>query len=615
MTDARPDDAAASSEDERDAHDAAAEVGQVGDTREACDRRDSREARDSRDSRDHRESRDGIDTTDSTPTLRERLADLDPGVVGSRFARAWRRSLQLRVVTSTLALSMGVILTIAFMLQSQMAAQLLSTKLDAAVEQAGRLRLTVEAQIAATDEGTSEQSRLDQARSALGERGLASGGDSVHAGTFDPILVIPDQTGRGQVVSPSGAQVPPELQALVQRGRIAYQYVTMEFRGEPAKALIIGTPTDSSIPGLELYLVYPLIAEEQTLGIMRGIVATAGLAIIVLSAAIAWIVARQVVLPVRQAASIAQRFANGHLKERMVIRGEDDVARLAMAFNDMAQSLSDQITQLEEFGDLQKRFTSDVSHELRTPLTTVRMAASIISDSAEDLDAPTKRAVELLESELDRFESLLTDLLEVSRHDAGMAELSVAEMDVRNAVHDSVETVAHIAESAGVEVEVNMPDEPVIAEADSRRVERILRNLIANALDHSESKPVTVTLGMSDAALAVSVRDRGVGLKPGEEALVFNRFWRADPSRVRRSGGTGLGLAIALEDAKLHGGRLDCWGSPGEGSCFRLTIPRRHGGTLTSSPLPLTPEDEARQNRPNQPTPLDNAPAGTEGER
>ena len=614
MTDARPDDAAASSEDERDAHDAAAEVGQVGDTREARDRRDSREARDSRDSRDHRESRDGIDTTDSTPTLRERLADLDPGVVGSRFARAWRRSLQLRVVTSTLALSMGVILTIAFMLQSQMAAQLLSTKLDAAVEQAGRLRLTVEAQIAATDEGTSEQSRLDQARSALGERGLASGGDSVHAGTFDPILVIPDQTGRGQVVSPSGAQVPPELQALVQRGRIAYQYVTMEFRGEPAKALIIGTPTDSSIPGLELYLVYPLIAEEQTLGIMRGIVATAGLAIIVLSAAIAWIVARQVVLPVRQAASIAQRFANGHLKERMVIRGEDDVARLAMAFNDMAQSLSDQITQLEEFGDLQKRFTSDVSHELRTPLTTVRMAASIISDSAEDLDAPTKRAVELLESELDRFESLLTDLLEVSRHDAGMAELSVADMDVRNAVHDSVETVAHIAESAGVEVEVNMPDEPVIAEADSRRVERILRNLIANALDHSESKPVTVTLGMSDAALAVSVRDRGVGLKPGEEALVFNRFWRADPSRVRRSGGTGLGLAIALEDAKLHGGRLDCWGSPGEGSCFRLTIPRRHGGTLTSSPLPLTPEDEARQNRPNQPTPLDNAPAGTEGE-
>jgi two-component system sensor histidine kinase MtrB len=552
------------------------------------------------------------DVTDSSPTFRERLSELDPAAIGGRIARLWRRSLQLRVVTSTLALSMGVILTIAFMLQSQMAAQLLSTKLDAAIEQASRLRLTVQAQIAATDEGTSEQSRIDQARSAISDRGLASDGDSVHAGTFDPILVVPDQTGRGQVVSPSGAQVPPELQSLVQRGRIASQYVTVDFRGEQAKALMLGTPTDSSIPGLELYLVYPLTAEEQTLGIMRGIVATAGLAIIVLSAAIAWIVARQVVLPVRQAASIAQRFANGHLKERMVIRGEDDVARLAMAFNDMAQSLSDQITQLEEFGDLQKRFTSDVSHELRTPLTTVRMAADIISDSAADLDAPAKRAVELLESELDRFESLLTDLLEVSRHDAGMAELATAEMDVRTSVADSVGTVAHIAEAAGVEVEVDMPDEPVMAEVDSRRVERILRNLVANALDHSESKPVKVTLRCSDAALAVSVRDHGVGLKPGEETRVFNRFWRADPSRVRRSGGTGLGLAIALEDAKLHGGRLDCWGSPGEGSCFRLTIPRRRGGTLTSSPLPLTPEDEARLVRTGSPTPLERVPGAGE---
>ena len=555
---------------------------------------------------------DTRDVTDSSPTLRERLSELDPAAIGGRIARLWRRSLQLRVVTSTLALSMGVILTIAFMLQSQMAAQLLSTKLDAAIEQASRLRLTVQAQIAATDEGTSEQSRIDQARSAISDRGLASDGDSVHAGTFDPILVVPDQTGRGQVVSPSGAQVPPELQSLVQRGRIASQYVTVDLRGEQVKALMLGTPTDSSIPGLELYLVYPLTAEEQTLGIMRGIVATAGLAIIVLSAAIAWIVARQVVLPVRQAASIAQRFANGHLKERMVIRGEDDVARLAMAFNDMAQSLSDQITQLEEFGDLQKRFTSDVSHELRTPLTTVRMAADIISDSAADLDAPAKRAVELLESELDRFESLLTDLLEVSRHDAGMAELATAEMDVRTSVADSVGTVAHIAEAAGVEVEVDMPDEPVMAEVDSRRVERILRNLVANALDHSESKPVKVTLRCSDAALAVSVRDHGVGLKPGEETRVFNRFWRADPSRVRRSGGTGLGLAIALEDAKLHGGRLDCWGSPGEGSCFRLTIPRRRGGTLTSSPLPLTPEDEARLVRTGSPTPLERVPGAGE---
>src|SRR5699024_12834501 len=162
-----------------------------------------------------------------------------------------------------------------------------------AVEPACRLWVTVEAQIAATDEGTSEQSRLDQARSALGAWGIAVSGDSVHAGTFDPILVVPDQTGRGQVVSAADAQVPPDLQPPVGRGRIASQCVTMDFRGESTTTLVIGTPTESSIPGLELYLVYPLTAEEQTLGIMRGIVATAGLAIIVLSAAIAWMVTRQ----------------------------------------------------------------------------------------------------------------------------------------------------------------------------------------------------------------------------------------------------------------------------------------------------------------------------------
>ena len=328
-----------------------------------------------------------------------------------------------------------------------------------------------------------------------------------------------------------------------------------------------------------------------------------------LSAAFAWLVARQVVLPVRQAASIAQRFANGHLKERMVIRGEDDVARLAVAFNDMAQSLSDQITRLEEFGDLQKRFTSDVSHELRTPLTTVRMAASIISDSAEHLDAPTKRAVELLESELDRFESLLTDLLEVSRHDAGMAELSVAEMDVRTAVEDAVGTVSHIAESAGVEVELDIPDEPLMAEVDSRRVERILRNLIANALDHSESKPVTVTM---------RARRRRGGLGPGPwRACRARRPWSqplAGRPVSRPPGGTGLAWRSRSRTPSCTA-PTDCWGSPGEGSCFRLTIPRHHGGTLTSSPLPLTPEDEARRARSHSPPPLDRVPDTRDGER
>ena len=499
--------------------------------------------------------------------------------------------MQLRVVSSTLALSFTVIIVVAFMLMQQMTESLLQSKLSAAVDQTSRMRGTVEMQIAATDDASPDQSRLDAARNALGDRGLAGGDQAVSAGTFDPILVAPGSAGREQVVSPIGAQIPEELQNQVEQGRIASQFATVSFRGQVTKALIIGTPTDSRIPNLQLYLVFPLSAEEQTLGIMQNTIITAGLALILLSAAIAWIVTRQVVLPVRQAASIASRFSEGHFKERMVVRGEDDMARMGNAFNSMADSLSQQIHSLEEYGNLQKRFTSDVSHELRTPLTTVRMAADIISDDAEEFAPPTKRAVELLESELDRFEALLTDLLEVSRHDAGVAELDTSHVDARSPAFDALDTVYHLADQAGTSIETHMPDDPVVADVDPRRVERVLRNLLANAIDHSESKPVALYLGANEDTLAFGVRDYGVGLKPGEAQLVFNRFWRADPSRVRRSGGTGLGLAISLEDAKLHGGTLDCWGDPGNGSFFRLTLPRFEGAELGESPLPLPPFD------------------------
>jgi hypothetical protein len=120
-------------------------------------------------------------------------------------------------------------------------------------------------------------------------------------------------------------------------------------------------------------------------------------------------------------------------------------------------------------------------------------------------------------------------------------------------------------------------------------VERILRNLLLNAVEHGEDKDTVVTVGVDSAAVAVSVRDFGVGLRPGEEQLVFDRFWRADPARARTSGGTGLGLAIALEDARLHGGWLEAWGERGQGSVFRLTLPRTAGGELHGSPLPLSP--------------------------
>ena len=117
----------------------------------------------------------------------------------------------------------------------------------------------------------------------------------------------------------------------------------------------------------------------------------------------------------------------------------------------------------------------------------------------------------------------------------------------------------------------------MIAEVDRRRVDRILRNLIGNAAEHGEGRPIDVTLAGDDAAVAITVRDYGVGLRPGHEKQVFNRFWRADPSRARQTGGTGLGLSISLEDARLHGGWLEAWGAPGRGAVFRLTLPRAGG--------------------------------------
>jgi two-component system sensor histidine kinase MtrB len=201
------------------------------------------------------------------------------------------------------------------------------------------------------------------------------------------------------------------------------------------------------------------------------------------------------------------------------------------------------------------------------------------------------RSAELLHAELDRFDELMTDLLEISRFDAGFAVLDAEPTDLVPAVRRVVHGLAPVAEQAGVTVEVHVPDVPVIAEVDPRRAERVLRNLVGNAIEHGEGRPVAVTLGIDDRAVAVTVRDHGIGLRPGEEKLVFNRFWRADPSRARQTGGTGLGLSISLEDARLHGGWLEAWGAPGQGAQFRLTLPVRAGAKLTESPLPLVPLD------------------------
>jgi two-component system sensor histidine kinase MtrB len=503
------------------------------------------------------------------------------------LSQRWRTSIQTRVIGSVFLSSFVVIMALGFVLTSFVSQQLLDEKHDVAASSIDRARVTVEEQLRSSDNSNSLQLRINAARASLTER--SSGNDESTSGSstvFEAVVIAPDINGR-DVSSPDQQQIPESLRTFVRQGRVADQYATVERASGKYKALIIGTPVASDIQGLELYLVLPLDNEESTLGLMRGLLLAGGVTLLVLLVVIAWVFSQQLTVPVRTASRIAERFAAGHLRERMAVDGQDEVARLAMSFNDLAENLSHQIRQLEDFGSLQQQFTSDVSHELRTPLTTVRMAADLIHDNAEDLDPMTRRASELMLSELDRFEMLLGDLLEISRHDAGVANLSLETVDVRGVVKSTLEQVRAIAEEVGCPVILDLPDEPVSVPVDSRRVERILRNLLANAIDHSEGRPVDVTMRTGDGSLAVTVVDHGVGLTPGEAELVFNRFWRADPSRERRTGGTGLGLAIAKEDALLHGGRLEATGEPGVGACFRLTLPLEPGEEVRSSPLPL----------------------------
>ncbi|HEY5182646.1 MAG TPA: MtrAB system histidine kinase MtrB, partial [Dermatophilaceae bacterium] len=363
--------------------------------------------------------------------------------------------------------------------------------------------------------------------------------------------------------------------------------------GTLAPAAIVGSRVTLPAAGqYELYFVFPLDREQQTLRVVGRTLSLGGIALVLLLGGVAYVVTRIVVDPVRRAALVAERLSSGRLHERMRAHGEDDIARLGKAFNAMADSLQKQIRQLEDLSRVQQRFVSDVSHELRTPLTTIRMAGDLIHESRHDFDPSVARSAELLHNEVDRFESLLSDLLEISRFDAGAAALDVEATDLRNTIVRTIESTAPLAARRGSRLEVIPTDGPCVADIDPRRVERILRNLVANAIEYGEGRPVTVQLGVNAKAVAVSVCDSGVGLRPGEAALVFNRFWRSDPARARTTGGTGLGLAISREDARLHGGWLHAWGEPAVGSCFRLTLPRHTGVPIESSPLPLKPQDE-----------------------
>ena len=517
-----------------------------------------------------------------------------------RFLRSrWLRSLQLRVVTTTLVISAMVVTVLGFFLMQQIT----SDQLQAKELQAGNVVVTdglptanTEPGVDSRPDGAAAQNLMDTIVSKLQappEAESSYGVAILLAAGYSGAPVYRAGETAGVVTSQIPAKLVSKVNALQKKGKSAASF-TFAKMGSPSAlgtlvpGLVYGVPVG---PYYQLYYFFPLTQVQQSLDQIQRTLLVAGVVLVFLFAAIAALVTRWVVTPVRHAARGAQRLSTGNLDERMPVRGVDELAALATSFNEMAASLQEKMTALEDLSQVQRVFVSDVSHELRTPLTTIKIAADVLFANREQLAGPVSRSAELLQSQLERFESLLTDLLEISRYDANVAVLDAEPVDICDLARLSADVAQQLAERRGAKIEFRLPAEPCIAEVERVRVERILRNLLVNAVEHGEGKDAVVTVAGDSAAVAVAVRDYGIGLAAGEEHLVFDRFWRADPARARTTGGTGLGLAIALEDARLHGGWLEAWGEVGRGSVFRLTLPRTIGAELAGSPLPLAPDE------------------------
>ena len=516
-----------------------------------------------------------------------------PRSVWEAVSRSFRRSLEVRIVAITVLLSAIALLGTGTYMTYTIGTGLFDARVDQITEESARA--TESAQTTFDTTTASDDSALSALQLSVIDRvGSIATSYSGIAFLRDPgtetTLALPDVV-RGA----ADRVVTDELRQKVQSRQDDQYWQSVGIAGSGGTTIpgvVVGSAVD--VPGAgvyELYLLFDLSDVQQTLTFVQRTIIIGGLALILLIAALTWVVVQSVIAPIRVAAETSSKLAAGHLEERIPERGEDVIATLARSFNGMADGLQRQIIQLGNLSQVQQRFVSDVSHELRTPLTTIRLAGDLLYDQRGDFEPTTARTAELLHTQVDRFESLLTDLLEISRYDAQAVELDRDPVNLVKLTEDAVAAIETLAEQKGTRIDLVTPGGHFEAEVDARRIRRILNNLLANAVEHGEGRPILVTVDSNETAVAVAVRDHGIGMTPKDAARVFDRFWRADPSRKRTTGGTGLGLAISLEDATLHNGRLDVWSAPGEGSVFRLTLPRRPGVPIATSPLPM-PEDQ-----------------------
>jgi len=514
--------------------------------------------------------------------------------------RLWVHSLQFRSVTSA-----GIMMLIAFIavgtsLSNQIATSLFENKKNQALEESIKGFDNVQSVFDGSSEARTDSEIRRNVTRALTL--LDARGDTQRRWVLVPLDqqskkgFIPEQSGDNAL---DAATIPEDFKSTVRDspGGVFWEKKDLsepeKSNGEPYPALIIGTSVSiPQNPDYGLFVVYDLSESSSTITYINVVLGTGFTVLLILVLSIVWFVTRLAVRPITLTAITAEKLAAGDLNRRVSVRGKHQAARLGISFNKMADSLQDQITQLERLSTLQQRFVSDVSHELRTPLSTVRLSSELLYDSRDTLNPVQSRSVELMHNQVDRFQALLSDLLEISRFDAGSAVLNIDAEDFMSVLNDVlVEVIPHL-ERTGTRLIVHSEQAHIDIDIDRVRIERVLRNLLFNAIEHGESKPVDIYIATNATNLGVAVRDHGIGLSEEEAAQVFNRFWRADTSRKRTLGGTGLGLSITAEDVRLHGGRIEAWGMKGKGACFTMNLPLVQGGELGPSPVLITGEPE-----------------------
>lgn len=349
--------------------------------------------------------------------------------------------------------------------------------------------------------------------------------------------------------------VPPALRDLVLDERVPGR---QRWVSDEGPVVAVGLPLDDDSAYFE---VFPLAELSRTLGTIRySLIAASSLALAGSIALGSWASAR-VLRPVDDIGRAAAAIAAGRLDARLDAHGDDELFALATGFNAMVDSLQERI-------DRDARFASDVSHELRSPLTTLRSAVELMQGRRELLDVRSRRALDLLAQEVDRFEDLVQDLLEISRYDAGVARLDLEPVDLVALVR----RVLHEEDARGVDVHTE--GEGAVESIDRRRIEQSLRNLVRNA--NAYGNGVTVAgVRAEPSSITLWIEDRGPGVAASDREEIFERFFRGvRAGRRSSSDGAGLGLALVREHVALHRGQVWVEEVSPTGARFLIQLPR-----------------------------------------